>query len=72
MATAGADGGTGWHWTAERGAGGGALDHRFPTQGEAESWLGEVYPDLVEQGVRAVSLLEGDRVVYGPMRLDVG
>lgn len=42
----------------------------FPTQGEAESWLGEFYPDLVEAGVRAVSLYEEDRAVYGPMKLD--
>ena len=43
---------------------------RFPSQGEAESWLGETYPDLLEHGVRAVSLYEGDRLVYGPMSLE--
>jgi len=46
------------------------LGRTFPTQGEAESWLGEFYPDLLEAGVRAVSLHEADRLVYGPMRLD--
>ncbi|WP_375423193.1 hypothetical protein [uncultured Friedmanniella sp.] len=61
----------GWHWIADRDPGGGALDQGFPTQGEAESWLGEVYPDLLAQGVRAVTLHEADRVVYGPMSLDV-
>lgn len=60
-----------WRWVADRDPGGGALDQTFPSQGEAESWLGEVYPDLVTQGVRAVSLYEADRMVYGPMRLDV-
>ena len=45
------------------------LDRRFPTQGEAESWLGEFYPDLLEAGVGAVTLYEEDRLVYGPMRL---
>ncbi|SDR85544.1 hypothetical protein SAMN04488570_0569 [Nocardioides scoriae] len=42
----------------------------FPTRGDAETWLGEVYPDLAEQGVAAVTLLEGDREVYGPMSLE--
>lgn len=46
------------------------LARRFPTQGEAESWLGEFYPDLQEVGVTAVTLYEEDRLVYGPMRLD--
>lgn len=66
-----------WHWqpvprpdagsidTAELG-----LDQRFPTQGDAESWLGEVYPDLMRAGVEAVTLYEADRLVYGPMRLE--
>ena len=42
----------------------------FPSQGEAESWLGEFYPGLVDAGVRAVSLYEADRLVYGPMSLE--
>ncbi|HET9871668.1 MAG TPA: hypothetical protein VFP89_03605 [Propionibacteriaceae bacterium] len=45
------------------------LERLFGTQGEAESWLGEFYPDLVKTGVVAVSLYEEDRLVYGPMRL---
>lgn len=42
----------------------------FPTRGDAESWVGEEWPDLVEQGVAAVTLLEGEREVYGPMPLE--
>ena len=42
---------------------------RFPSQGDAETWVGEWWQDLVEEGVDAVTLLEGDRVVYGPMSL---
>jgi hypothetical protein len=67
-----------WHWRAERGGlrGGGSTrpigTERFPTQGEAESWLGETYPDLLVSGVTAVSLYEGDRLVYGPMSLEPG
>jgi hypothetical protein len=41
----------------------------FPTQSEAESWLGEEWRDLVEAGVDAVHLREGDTEVYGPMSL---
>ncbi len=69
---------TEWHWRSDRavtGARGGAAarpigPEEFPTQGEAESWLGETYPDLLTSGVRAVSLYDGDRFVYGPMSLE--
>jgi len=59
-----------WRWEADRDPGDGSLDRTFPSQGEAESWLGEFYPDLRERGVRAVSLREADRLVYGPMALE--
>ena len=36
---------------------------------DAESWLGEAYPDLADDGVASVTLFEGDREVYGPMSL---
>jgi hypothetical protein len=41
----------------------------FPTQGDAETWVGESWRDLLEQGVEQVSLLEDGREVYGPMSL---
>jgi hypothetical protein len=44
-------------------------DQRFASQGDAESWVGETWRELVEQGVDAVVLLEHDREVYGPMSL---
>ena len=44
-------------------------DQRFATQADAESWVGEVWADLAEAGVAAVTLLEADREVYGPMSL---
>jgi hypothetical protein len=44
-------------------------DQSFASQGDAESWVGETWADLAEQGVDAVTLLEVDRVVYGPMSL---
>ena len=65
-----------WSWRYER-ASGEAIDNlpqaaagaRFPNQGEAESWLGETWRELLEAGVDQVSLLEEGRVVYGPMSL---
>lgn len=41
----------------------------FPTQSDAESWLGEAWRDLLSAGVEAVTLREGGTVVYGPMSL---
>ncbi len=41
----------------------------FPSQAEAESWLGEAWRDLVDEGVDAVTLIHGEEVVYGPMSL---
>ncbi|MPZ94978.1 MAG: hypothetical protein GEU96_08705 [Propionibacteriales bacterium] len=41
----------------------------FHAQGDAESWLGEVWRDLLDAGVDGVTLLEDDREVYGPMSL---
>jgi hypothetical protein len=43
----------------------------FPSQSDAESWVGETWRDLLDAGVQAVTLFEGDRKVYGPMPLDV-
>jgi hypothetical protein len=41
----------------------------FPTQADAESWLGEAWRDLLERGVDAVRLYEDGGEVYGPMSL---
>ena len=41
----------------------------FSSQADAESWVGEFYVELAEQGVDTVTLVEADRVVYGPMSL---
>lgn len=59
-----------WHWVGDQDPGDGSLQRGFATQGEAEGWLGEFYPELREAGVRAVTLQEADRRVYGPMSLD--
>ena len=44
-------------------------DQRFASQADAESWVGEIWAELVDAGVDQVMLLEHDRVVYGPMSL---
>lgn len=43
---------------------------RFEDQGRAEQWLQLYYSDLLDQGVAEVSLVEEDRLVYGPMSLE--
>ena len=45
-------------------------EQRFPSQGDAESWVGEIWRDLLEAGVASVTLLELEREVYGPMSLE--
>jgi hypothetical protein len=42
----------------------------FPSQADAESFVGEAWRELLAAGVHAVTLFEGDRKVYGPMGLD--
>ncbi len=44
----------------------------FPTRSDAESWVGEFWADLADEGVASVTLFEGDREVYGPMSLSAG
>lgn len=41
----------------------------FPSQSEAESWLGEHWRELTDVGVEAVTLMHEEIVVYGPMSL---
>jgi hypothetical protein len=41
----------------------------FASQGDAESWLGENWRALLEEGVDQVTLLDDDRQEYGPMSL---
>ena len=63
-----------WWWRLEDSAGQEvAVDdvttQEFPSQSDAESWVGEIWEDLLEGGADAVTLFEGDRKVYGPMSL---
>ena len=60
-----------WRWRLEDRAGNEVPGQvpTFPSQSDAESWVGEEWRDLLESGVDAVTLFEGDRQVYGPMSL---
>lgn len=63
---------TTWSWRLESADGAVVADlpeERFPSQADAESWIGEAWQDLLAHGVDQVVLLEGDREVYGPMSL---
>jgi hypothetical protein len=66
---------TTWRWRFEDEAGAevdtaeGASAGGFPSQSDAESWIGEAWRELLEDGVHQVTLFEGDREVYGPMSL---
>lgn len=42
----------------------------FPTQAEAEAYLGESWQELADAGVGSVTLRHGAEVVYGPMSLE--
>ena len=64
-----------WRWRLEDASGteveitGELADQTFPSQADAESWVGEFWAELAELGVDAVTLFEADRRVYGPMSL---
>lgn len=56
-----------WTWRYLTSAGGPAApasSEAFPTQADAESWLGESWRDLLEEGVERVTLLEDGREEY--------
>jgi len=65
----------GWTWRYENSDGlvinpdAAPVAETSPTQGDAETWLGETWRDLLDAGVDAVVLLEDGREVYGPMSL---
>lgn len=46
------------------------FDAEFEDQAQAEAWLGENYAAIADYGVIEVTLLEEDRIVFGPMSLE--
>jgi hypothetical protein len=64
-----------WRWRLETSDGsivdiGGEIPE-FSAQGDAETWLGEIWRELADSGVEQVTLLDDDHVVYGPMSLSM-
>jgi hypothetical protein len=41
----------------------------FPSQADAEAFVSDTWRELLASGVGFVTLLDGDREVYGPMNL---
>lgn len=62
-----------WSWQYTRADAAGAdvpvESQAFPTQSDAETWIGETWQELRDAGVDAVTLFEDGREVYGPMSL---
>ncbi|MEU7277615.1 hypothetical protein AB0A69_02290 [Streptomyces sp. NPDC045431] len=62
-----------WTWRFERSDGTevqpATQPEEFTTQGDAESWLGETWKDLLDEGVEQVHLFEDETKIYGPMSL---
>jgi hypothetical protein len=63
-----------WRWqgTDEAGVARGEPSVRFSSREAAEEWLAEHFEDLMDDGVAAVTLFDGEQAVYGPMSLDEG
>ncbi|GAA4986174.1 hypothetical protein [Kineococcus glutinatus] len=64
---------TSWTWRFEDGEGrevaGVEPSAQFPTQADAETWIGETWRGLRGRGVDAVRLFADGRQVYGPLSL---
>ncbi len=60
----------GWTWTLEDSLGDvKSRSDEFESRGDAESWVGEEFEALLEQGIEQVRLFDGETEVYGPMSL---
>ncbi|MYT70639.1 MULTISPECIES: hypothetical protein [unclassified Streptomyces] len=62
-----------WTWRFEKSDGTevppAVQPEEFPTQGDAESWIGEYWKELAEGGADQVTLFEDTNEIYGPMSL---
>jgi hypothetical protein len=58
-----------WHYEDATGAAVDGPDIDFEDQDGAEDWLGGNWSALLDAGILQVTLLDGEREVYGPMSL---
>ncbi|MEU8544984.1 hypothetical protein AB0C52_34135 [Streptomyces sp. NPDC048717] len=64
-----------WTWRFEKSDGSEVApsvtpEEEFTTQGDAETWLGENWRDLLDGGADQVTLSEDGTTIYGPMPLN--
>lgn len=53
-----------WRFEAADGQETASSSEAFPSQSDAESWLGQTWRDLVAQGAVTAVLIEDDRMEY--------
>ena len=53
-----------WRYEGTNGQKQAGVSESFPSQSDAESWMGQSWRDLVAAGVGAAVLTEDDRVEY--------
>ena len=59
-----------WFWTFETASGEPVgQSETFESRGDAETWIGEMFNDLRDDGVVRVRLFDGVKEMYGPMSL---
>jgi hypothetical protein len=61
-----------WRYEGANGQKQAGSSELFPSQSDAESWLGQTWRDLVSNGVVTAVLLEDDRVEYRMSLLPAG
>jgi hypothetical protein len=61
-----------WRYEGANGQSQAATSETFPSQSDAESWLGQSWRELVAAGVVTAILLEDERVEYRMSLLPAG
>jgi hypothetical protein len=61
-----------WRYEGEDGKKDAGGSEPFPSQSDAESWLGQTWRELVASGVVTAVLVEDDRVEYRMSLLQAG
>lgn len=60
-----------WSYEDEQGRDVEGTGESFPTQSDAETWIGEAWRDLRERGVDNAHLFADGTRVYGPLSLRI-